>query len=422
MSIRQGNILVASSTGITDYKKLNNKPSIDSIELVGNKTSDDLNLQKKLTVGNGISISDDNVISVTAAGGVTSVNGQTGDVTIEAVKNQNTAVETETQSLDANLLKIWSGTKEQYDAITSKDPNTIYYTESPDETSEINADTIATKDELNSTKTELNEKITAETTRATEAESTITTNVTNLTNQVNTLSGNVVDKTSAQEISGQKAFTAIIQRKIDFNPETPPASDTNYPILQTTNGTNNITDDVIIHAASGNVQRNMGLTRIINGETKDVALCIGITNDGNPYAQLSFTPAISVNTNSIATTAFSHNLINQSANTIYQDMVTLSSGSINLVENKSIYSYLVNADTTFNFITTGLPNIGTGRVITFELYLQFGATANTITWPTSVKWLEDTVPTFEANTFYLLAFRTFNNGTNWIGNPQCNWK
>lgn len=414
MSIRQGNILVASSTGITDYERLNNKPSINSIELVGNKTSDDLNLQKKLTVGNGISISDDNVISVTAAGGVTSVNGQTGDVTIEAVKNQNITVETETQSLDANLLKIWSGTKEQYDAITSKDPNTIYYTESPD--------TITTKDELNTVKTELDEKITAETTRATEAESTLTTNITNLTNQVNTLSGNVVDKTSAQEISGPKAFTAIIQRKIDINTETPPAGNTNYPILQTKNGTNNITEDVIIHTASGNVQRNMGLARTINGKTKGVALGIGIAKDGKPYAQLSFTPAISVNTNSIATTAFSHNLINQSANTIYQDMVTLSSGSINLVENKSIYSYLVNADTTFNFITTGLPNIGTGRVITFELYLQFGATANAITWPTSVKWLEDTAPTFKANTYYLLAFRTFNNGTNWIGNSQCNWK
>lgn len=34
--------------GTNDYNKLNNKPQINSVELIGNKTSNDLNLQDKM--------------------------------------------------------------------------------------------------------------------------------------------------------------------------------------------------------------------------------------------------------------------------------------------------------------------------------------------------------------------------------------
>ena len=44
------------SGGTTDYVDLSNKPQINGIELVGNKTPDELYIQKKLTPGAGISI------------------------------------------------------------------------------------------------------------------------------------------------------------------------------------------------------------------------------------------------------------------------------------------------------------------------------------------------------------------------------
>ena len=59
-----------------DYNELDNKPQINRVTLSGNKTSDDLNLQGKLTAGENITISDDNVISA-EGGGVTSYNDLT---------------------------------------------------------------------------------------------------------------------------------------------------------------------------------------------------------------------------------------------------------------------------------------------------------------------------------------------------------
>lgn len=45
----EGNIdfNVTTSTGTTNYERLSNKPQINSVELIGNKTGDELNLQIK---------------------------------------------------------------------------------------------------------------------------------------------------------------------------------------------------------------------------------------------------------------------------------------------------------------------------------------------------------------------------------------
>lgn len=56
---------------IKNYEELNNKPQINGVTLSGNKTSDDLSLQGKLTAGENITIEND-VIS--AEGGVTNYN------------------------------------------------------------------------------------------------------------------------------------------------------------------------------------------------------------------------------------------------------------------------------------------------------------------------------------------------------------
>ena len=54
-----------------DYENLENKPQINGHELVGNKSSDDLGLQNKLTAGENITI-DENDGTISAEGGVTS--------------------------------------------------------------------------------------------------------------------------------------------------------------------------------------------------------------------------------------------------------------------------------------------------------------------------------------------------------------
>lgn len=57
-------------SGTSDYTGLENKPQINGNTLSGNKSSDDLGLQKKLTAGQNITIESDGTIS--ASGGVTS--------------------------------------------------------------------------------------------------------------------------------------------------------------------------------------------------------------------------------------------------------------------------------------------------------------------------------------------------------------
>lgn len=56
--------------GTTNYNELTNKPQINDVELIGNKTSDELGLQNKLIAGEGIVIEND-VISSSGSGGTT---------------------------------------------------------------------------------------------------------------------------------------------------------------------------------------------------------------------------------------------------------------------------------------------------------------------------------------------------------------
>lgn len=56
MTIRQGKQIIANTQGTRNYDLLNNKPKIDGVELSGEITLDDLNVQSKLSAGTGIEI------------------------------------------------------------------------------------------------------------------------------------------------------------------------------------------------------------------------------------------------------------------------------------------------------------------------------------------------------------------------------
>ena len=84
-----------------NYENLENKPQINGHTLSGNKTSDDLGLQKKLTAGQNITIANDGTISA-EDGGVTSYNDLTDKPQIyvpvynssnELVGNENITIE-----------------------------------------------------------------------------------------------------------------------------------------------------------------------------------------------------------------------------------------------------------------------------------------------------------------------------------------
>ena len=116
----------ASGGGTTDYTNLSNKPQINSVELTGNKSLEDLGIQAAgeyalkseiPTVPTKTSELQNDSGFLTSAP-VASVNGETGTVIVKSIQDSNT---------NSIMYKLWVGSKEQYDAIETKDEETLYY-------------------------------------------------------------------------------------------------------------------------------------------------------------------------------------------------------------------------------------------------------------------------------------------------------
>ena len=88
--------------------------------------------------GTNVTIASDGSISANVP--VQSVNGSTGDVVVSSILDDNTKT---------NMLKIWVGTKEQYDAIVTKDALTIYYIQKDGQAIDIYDLLAAKQDKLN---------------------------------------------------------------------------------------------------------------------------------------------------------------------------------------------------------------------------------------------------------------------------------
>ena len=85
------------SGGTEDYTQLTNKPQINGIELAGNKNGDDLGLQNKLTIGPGLSLTNNEIsIDTQAYKGIVYSNNDTsfGELNYSTgVYNQKTAIQ-----------------------------------------------------------------------------------------------------------------------------------------------------------------------------------------------------------------------------------------------------------------------------------------------------------------------------------------
>lgn len=139
MSIRQGKQIIANTQGTRNYDLLDNKPKIDGVELSGEITLDDLNVQSKLSAGTGIEIVD-GVISNTQTkpewGKITGNIAEQTDLQQELAKagtpDDITVVKTQENKLQTigtieknkNLPKYdWIGTLAEY---TSQNIETLH--------------------------------------------------------------------------------------------------------------------------------------------------------------------------------------------------------------------------------------------------------------------------------------------------------
>ena len=80
-------------------------------------THDVSEFQETLIAGTNITIAADGK-TISATGAVTSVNSDTGAVVIKSIQND---------ADNSTMLKTWVGSKSDYEAISVKDPNTIYF-------------------------------------------------------------------------------------------------------------------------------------------------------------------------------------------------------------------------------------------------------------------------------------------------------
>ena len=129
ITITEENVISASS-GSNDYTDLTNKPSINNVTLSGNKTSDDLSLQSKLTAGNNITIDEDNVISA-EGGGVTSYENLTDKPSINdiSLEGNKSASDLGLQSLIYNYFTVENNEYLSYDfnRLISLSSNSVLY-------------------------------------------------------------------------------------------------------------------------------------------------------------------------------------------------------------------------------------------------------------------------------------------------------
>ena len=104
--------------GTTNYNQLSNKPQINSVTLSGNKTTSQLGL-----AGEDIIVYGD----TTPASGNKLWVAATPSEEVELAEMDDLEGFVESTS----VTTIWTGTQAQYDAIQTKDPDTLYLIEEP---------------------------------------------------------------------------------------------------------------------------------------------------------------------------------------------------------------------------------------------------------------------------------------------------
>ena len=102
-----------------------------------------------------------------------------------------------------------------------------------------------------------------------------------------------------------------------------------------------------------------------------------------------------------------------------QDILTqnaqATSSAISLVPNSNYYTIEPTSATTFTF-----PSVSAGKVYTFELKVTLSSVYS-LTFPSSVVWMNGEAPDMSEVGVYFLVFRTDDGGNTWYGNSQGRW-
>lgn len=92
---------------------------------------------------------------------------------------------------------------------------------------------------------------------------------------------------------------------------------------------------------------------------------------------------------------------------------TTATGAVTLdVTNGNVFNLTLTGAITLTFTTP----VASGKECSFSLYLNQGSTAYSVTFPSSLKWDNDSTPDLSAvNKTNIMVFTTVNGGTRWYG-------
>lgn len=116
--------------------------------------------------------------------------------------------------------------------------------------------------------------------------------------------------------------------------------------------------------------------------------------------------------------------LDEYASKLYQSKTTIledanQNVAIILNPNDDIYEYTPTQNPNLISINVENLQIPSNSYITFELVINMSDTLYTInaaSFDTNIKWLDNTVPTFNTTGVYYITFRSRDNGNNWIAN------
>lgn len=111
-----------------------------------------------------------------------------------------------------------------------------------------------------------------------------------------------------------------------------------------------------------------------------------------------------------------------SARSVYDKSATISNGTINLDEGCVFYTHSPSTNTTYTINTSALTQSGFPcRYFNVVITMPSVAVTCDFTTNNNVTWTENRTPDMSTGSrTYLLAFQTFDGGTNWVGS-LCTW-
>jgi len=113
-----------------------------------------------------------------------------------------------------------------------------------------------------------------------------------------------------------------------------------------------------------------------------------------------------------------------SARSMYDNMLEVSGGSVNLSEGCVMYKSEPTENTAYTFSTSALTQTTDSPCVYFNLLVSMPSPVVSLDFTTNntVTWVEDTTPnTSQGGKTYMFAFQSFDGGATWVGSLSTWW-